>query len=103
MQKLGAKSNMLEQKSMPMSHRKGIVAKAQRKESERRREAKENGIVLERPSSKRKDEARRERGVGGPGIGKFRGGTLSLSRKDVQDITGSGRGRGGKSRGRGRR
>ncbi len=44
--------------------------------------------------------ARREgEGVGGPSIGKFKGGTLSLSEKDVRSITGGG----GVRRARGRK
>ena len=31
---------------------------------------------------------RRERGVGGPGIGKMQGGTLKLSSRDVKNIQG---------------
>ncbi|GAM86884.1 hypothetical protein ANO11243_049050 [Dothideomycetidae sp. 11243] len=104
LQSLGAKTSILDQKSMPMSHRKGMAAKAARKETERRQEAKENGIVLERPQlGKRKESSRRERTIGGPSIGKFRGGTLSLSKKDVQGIQGSGSRRGGKTKSRGRR
>ncbi|KAB2576936.1 Uncharacterized protein DBV05_g4481 [Lasiodiplodia theobromae] len=93
-QALGSKSSILEQKNMPMSHRKGIKAKAAAKEATRRREARENGIILEK---ERKDKAKdagkkRERGVGGPGVGRFSGGTLRLSKRDVASITGEGRG-----------
>jgi hypothetical protein len=86
-----------------MSHRKGIQAKALKKEKTRRREAKENGIILEKPTSLSKDVAskRRERGVGGPSVGKFTGGTLRLSRRDLLDLQGpkkkaEGRGKGRK-------
>ncbi|KAF2158221.1 hypothetical protein K461DRAFT_290466 [Myriangium duriaei CBS 260.36] len=110
MQSLGAKSSILDQKLMPMSHRKGMLAKAARKESERRQEARENGIILERAKLGKKREVggggRRERGIGGPSIGRFRGGTLSLSKKDVQGIQGSSVGssrRGGKGKAKGRR
>ena len=87
---------------MPLSHRKGIQAKALAIESRRRREAKDNGIILERPAGGTESKfRRRERGVGGPAIGKFTGGTLKLSRKDLQDLRGpparSGRGKRGKS------
>jgi hypothetical protein len=37
-----------------MSHRKGIKAKASEKEAQRRKEAKENGIILETAVKKRK-------------------------------------------------
>jgi hypothetical protein len=39
--------------------------------------------------------------VGLPSVGKFRGGTLSLSKKDVRSITGGG-GNGAKSKGKGK-
>lgn len=71
---------------MPMGHRKGIVAKAEQRERKRRSEAKENGIVLEKERFERKQVGKRERGVGGPAVGKFQGGTLKLSKKDVRDI-----------------
>ena len=91
-----------------MSHRKGIVAKATQKEETRRREARENGIILEKAKAVKKKGAdtKRDRGVGGPGVGRFSGGTLTLSKKDISDIEGphrgaSGRGGKGGSRGRG--
>ena len=74
---------------MPLSHRKGIKAKAAAIETRRRADAKENGIILERPSLGTKSRAaRRERGVGRPAVGKFAGGTLKLNRKDLQAIQG---------------
>jgi hypothetical protein len=74
---------------MPLSHRRGIVAKAAQKEATRRKEAEENGIVLEKQSkATNAKNVRRERGVGGPTIGKFKGGTLRLSRRDINDIEG---------------
>jgi hypothetical protein len=90
MQALGAKASLFTQQKMPMSHRKGIQDKALRKEETRRREAKENGIILEKPalSSKSKVSRRRERGVGGPSVGKFAGGTLRLRRRDLLDLQG---------------
>lgn len=87
---------------MPMSQRKGIAAKAKMRDDKRRSEARENGIVLEREKKVRKVAGKRERGVGGPSVGKFKGGTLTLSKKDVASITGGGGGRGGKSK-KGRR
>ncbi|KAF3482437.1 uncharacterized protein GIQ15_05196 [Arthroderma uncinatum] len=104
-QTAGAKTSIYTQKSMPMSHRKGISAKATQKEETRRREAQENGIILERPSLAKSKPAvkRRERGVGGPSVGKFVGGTLKLSRRDVMAIQGPKTGRrGAKGAGRGR-
>lgn len=88
-----------------MSHRKGIISKATRKEDIRRREARENGIILEKPLKQKSKAARRERGVGGPGVGKFAGGTLRLSQRDVSAITGPKRSAVGKKKGgkRGRR
>ncbi|KZF22561.1 hypothetical protein L228DRAFT_267954 [Xylona heveae TC161] len=89
-QALGSNSSIMTQEKMPLSHRKGIMAKASEREEKRRREARENGIILEKPKlTKRKDaESRRERGVGGPGVGKFRGGMLKLSKRDIADIEG---------------
>lgn len=73
-----------------MSHRRGIVAKASVKEASRRREAKENGIVLEKTQRPKKArDTRRDAGVGAPAVGKFKGGMLRLSTKDVADIEGS--------------
>ncbi|KAL3437562.1 hypothetical protein BDV09DRAFT_192918 [Aspergillus tetrazonus] len=102
MQELGAKNSLYHQKNMPSSIRKGIKAKAVSKEDKRRREARENGIILEKPAPKKQiSNGRRERGVGGPSIGKFAGGTLNLSSRDVAHVQGPRRG-GGKSRGRGK-
>ncbi|KAF2238633.1 hypothetical protein EV356DRAFT_529085 [Viridothelium virens] len=86
---LGAKKPALQQDKMPMAHRKGIIAKAQAREGKRRREAQENGIILEKAvKAKKKMEGKRERGIGAPGVGSFRGGTLVLSRRDVASIRG---------------
>ncbi|WPH00894.1 Hypothetical protein R9X50_00372800 [Acrodontium crateriforme] len=87
---LGAKKGIMDQAKMPLSHLRGIKAKAISRESKRRKEAAENGIILERAKGtmKGKPERKRERGVDGPGVGKFRGGTLSLSKKDVRAIEG---------------
>ncbi|KAF2680609.1 hypothetical protein K458DRAFT_344923 [Lentithecium fluviatile CBS 122367] len=102
LQSLGAKSSIFAQKKMPMSHRKGIEAKGMLREGKRRAEAKENGIVLEREKKERKVVGKRERGIGGPNVGRFKGGTLTLSRKDVASITRDGGG-GGRGRGKGKR
>ena len=74
---------------MPLSHRRGIRSKATEKEARRRHDAKENGIILEKAKKSRLvGEVKRERGIGAPGIGKFKGGTLRLSQKDIADIEG---------------
>ncbi|PVI07600.1 hypothetical protein DM02DRAFT_666518 [Periconia macrospinosa] len=101
MQSLGAKGSAFSQKSMPMSQRKGIAAKAKLREELRRKEAKENGIILEREkkgdgAGKKASAKRRDVGVGGPSVGKFKNGTLTLSRKDVASITRDGGGSGGR-------
>ncbi|KAK4947051.1 pre-rRNA processing and 40S ribosomal subunit assembly [Elasticomyces elasticus] len=103
LQALGSKTSILTQDRMPMAHRKGIMAKSEEREERRRREAKENGIILERAKAAKATRGgamRREGGVGAPGVGRFKSGTLQLSRRDVASIEGPKRG-GGKSRGRG--
>lgn len=87
-QDLGGKSSHLEQQRMPFSHKRGIAAKANERETKRRKEAAENGIVLERAKAAVKAAAPRSRDVGSPGIGRFRGGMLKLSSKDVRSIQG---------------
>lgn len=92
---------------MPIAHRKGIVSKQNEKEDTRRREARENGIILEKAKMKAstRNEGKRDRGVGAPAVGKFSGGTLKLSKKDIHDIEGpkrSSSSRGGRGSGRGR-
>lgn len=89
-----------------MSHRKGIMSKQSEREEKRRREARENGVILEKVKggTKGQKEGRRDRGIGGPGVGKFSGGTLRLSKKDIFDIEGPKKefsSRGGRGRGRG--
>ncbi|KIX94262.1 uncharacterized protein Z520_09972 [Fonsecaea multimorphosa CBS 102226] len=91
MQALGSKASMFHQEKMPLAHRRGILAKAADREASRRKEARENGIILEKASGKsRSKDTRRERGVDVPAVGRFRGGTLTLSKKDVFDIQGQG-------------
>ncbi|KUJ13068.1 uncharacterized protein LY89DRAFT_592510 [Mollisia scopiformis] len=105
LQALGSKMSILKQEKMPMSHRRGIIAKQTEKEEKRRREARENGIILEKAKMKKNTDGKRDRGVGGPGIGKFSGGTLNLSKKDIFNIEGPRRSsstRGGRGGGRGR-
>jgi hypothetical protein len=92
MQSLGSNNSLFEQQKMPMSHRVGIKGKAMKREASRRREAKENGIILEKPNFKSKNALKkRERGVGVPAVGKFIAGTLKLSNRDVMSITGPSR------------
>jgi len=93
LQSLGAKGSVFTQKKMPMAQRKHMVQKARTTEEKRRAAAKEAGIILERPTMgsstvKRDANRKREQTVGLPSVGKFRGGTLSLSKKDVRSITG---------------
>ena len=115
LQALGSKTSILKQEKMPMAMRRGIVAKQNEREGTRRKEARENGIILEK-ATKTKAAAgksgisrKRDRGVGAPGVGRFSSGTLTLSKKDIFEIEGPrksaagryGRG-GGRGRGRGR-
>ncbi|KAI2626644.1 hypothetical protein GGR54DRAFT_591739 [Hypoxylon sp. NC1633] len=103
---LGSKASIYKQAKMPMAHRKGIVAAADARETKRRREARENGIILERPASqgsvKGKGQVRkREKAVDAPAVGRLRNGMLKLSRKDINEIQGDDRaskGRGGGKR-----
>ncbi|KAI0386174.1 hypothetical protein F5Y04DRAFT_116804 [Hypomontagnella monticulosa] len=103
---LGSKTSIFKQAKMPMSHRKGIVAAATSREAKRRKEARENGIILERPAAgagKGKPRMRKmERAVDAPAVGRLRNGMLKLSKKDIADIQGDGRrpksGSGGKRR-----
>jgi Domain of unknown function (DUF4602) len=117
LQALGAKKSIFAPNQMPKSHRQGIEAKAVKTEFDRRREARENGIILEKPVFKQQKNGgssttkRRDRGVGAPAVGKFAGGTLRLSKHDLASIQGPSRkggkggrgGRGGKGSKRGRR
>lgn len=90
MQAIGAKTSLYKQEKMPSSHRRGIKAKAATKEEKRRREAKENGIILEKPAPKasKSSSGRRERGIGGPTIGKFAHGALNLAKRDLEAMQG---------------
>ena len=89
LQDLGSKASLYAQPKMPMSHRKGITARSAEKEQIRRKEVQEDGTILEKTSMKKKaNEARRQRSISAPTVGKFQGGMLKLSRKDVADIQG---------------
>ncbi|RSL97914.1 hypothetical protein CDV31_012813 [Fusarium ambrosium] len=70
-QALGSKISIHKQEKMPMNMRKGIVAAAGAREAKRRREAKENGVILERETGKTKGRRERKRdfGVDRPGVG----------------------------------
>ncbi|KAJ4166955.1 pre-rRNA processing and 40S ribosomal subunit assembly [Fusarium oxysporum] len=59
-QALGSKVSIHKQEKMPMNMRKGIVAAADAREAKRRREAKENGVILERETGKKKGRRDRE-------------------------------------------
>lgn len=93
-----------------MAMRKGIETAKKEREERRRKEALENGIVLERKAGGAgpKDRKRRRDGaaVDMPGIGRMKGAELRLSEKDIRSMESGGgfrggsRGRGGKSRGK---
>jgi hypothetical protein len=91
LQAVGSKESVFRQESMPMAHRRGIASKAKFREDKRRQQAKENGIILEKAtkSKNRGSVERRERGIGAPSVGRFRGGTLSLSKSDLREIQGA--------------
>ncbi|KAI1166779.1 hypothetical protein F5B18DRAFT_559993 [Nemania serpens] len=92
---LGSKTSIYKQAKMPMAFRKGIQAAADGRETRRRREARENGVVLERPSGpgakaakgKRKGPARV---IDAPAVGRMSNGMLTLSKRDISEIEGGG-------------
>lgn len=96
---------------MPMGMRKGINQAVASREEKRRREARENGIILERVGKKGKTggggggvkKRRRERPVDMPGVGKMRGSELRISARDVRSIEGAKPGGGREKKSRGRR
>ncbi|KAH9900554.1 hypothetical protein F4778DRAFT_148818 [Xylariomycetidae sp. FL2044] len=126
MASLGSRESVYAQARMPMAMRKGIEGARARREDKRRREARENGVVLERPSSttsvsvgagKKKKMTmskngnhqgrgggggggniprKRELDVGAPAVGRMRNGMLKLSRRDIAEIQGDGGGSGGR-------
>ncbi|CAK7567230.1 MAG: pre-rRNA processing and 40S ribosomal subunit assembly [Sporothrix epigloea] len=89
-----ASESIFTQAKMPMSMRKGIAAAAASRESKRRQEARESGIVLERPAAKAvsKSAARRMRAVDAPAVGRMRGSELRLRDRDVREIEGAKKG-----------
>ncbi|KAK0623396.1 hypothetical protein B0T14DRAFT_516127 [Immersiella caudata] len=93
-QALGAKDSLLSQAKMPMNMRKGITKAVESKEEKRRREARENGIVLERVvkgKGKVQKKTRRERPVDMPSVGKMRGAELKISAREIKAIEAEGR------------
>ncbi|CAF9912215.1 MAG: hypothetical protein GOMPHAMPRED_007594 [Gomphillus americanus] len=92
LQTLGAKQavNAIGAGNTPMALRKGIENKKRMKEQGRRREAKESGVILEKEveTSFKNKRRKRSRDVGAPAVGKWRGGTLVLGKKDVAEIEG---------------
>jgi hypothetical protein len=96
----GSKSSIFTQQKMPMIHRKGIAAKSETRETLRRKEAKENGVVLEKLVDPVQGRIKRDRGVDKPSLGKFQGGTLKLSKGDVASIQGSSQRSAGRKKGR---
>lgn len=88
LQKLGSKDSILTQRKMPMGMRQGINTARGAREEKRRREAKENGIVLEKaaPEPKRKKKGRSDVAVDMPGMGRFSGGELRLNKREVREI-----------------
>ncbi|KAH6624859.1 hypothetical protein B0J18DRAFT_193329 [Chaetomium sp. MPI-SDFR-AT-0129] len=102
-QALGAKESVLSQAKMPMAMRKGITGAAVAKESKRRREARENGIILEREAKKPKTAAAQKKGKGNrpvdaPAVGRMRGAELRVSAREARAIAASVRGPAGKTR-----
>ncbi|KAL8699383.1 MAG: hypothetical protein Q9224_001439 [Gallowayella concinna] len=87
-QALGSKTSVFTQQKMPLAQRKGIVAKSAQREENRRREAKESGIVLERAMKSKKKDTKRDWAIGAPSVGKFSKGMLTLSKRDVSKIVG---------------
>ncbi|POS84913.1 hypothetical protein EPUL_003112, partial [Erysiphe pulchra] len=90
LQALGSRHSILKQKNMPMAHRKGIIEKQKGIELKRRKNALENGIILEKAAMGNKKNTRKRHGnaIGDPSVGRFSRGILQLSRKDVKDIQG---------------
>ncbi|KAI5465672.1 hypothetical protein BGZ63DRAFT_420221 [Mariannaea sp. PMI_226] len=86
-QALGSSISIHKQEKMPMNMRKGIVATASAREAKRRKEAKENGIILEREASKKPRRGKgRDLGVDRPGVGRLKGAELRLNDRDVRKI-----------------
>ncbi|KYK60045.1 uncharacterized protein DCS_01179 [Drechmeria coniospora] len=89
-QALGSSLSIHKQEKMPMKMRKGMVAATDAREAKRRREARENGVILERETAKNKgrDRARDRGAVDRPGVGRLKGAELRLSSRDVRGLEG---------------
>lgn len=74
-----------------MAMRKGIIRATESKEEKRRREARENGIVLEREAKKAVNRKKSERAVDLPAVGKMRGAELRISKREIREIENEGR------------
>ncbi|KAI0526180.1 hypothetical protein F5B22DRAFT_146352 [Xylaria bambusicola] len=96
---LGSKASIYKQEKMPMSMRKGIQAAAEGRETKRRQEARENGIVLERPTASKKTSKSKRSGassaIDAPAVGRMNNGMLKLSKRDIADLEGGGPRKGG--------
>jgi len=104
-QALGARDSVLAQAKMPMSMRKGIIKSTETREEKRRREGRENGIILERAAKQKdrgKPKRRSERAVDLPAVGKMRGAELRISSREIRAIEAEGK-RGGREKGGRRR
>jgi hypothetical protein len=98
-QALGAKTSILAQEKMPMAMRKGILSAAAAREEKRRKEARENGIILEREVKKpKRKKAKGERPVDLPAVGRMRGAELRISAREARAIAESVRGPAGKGK-----
>lgn len=90
----GTKS-ILSQAKMPMAMRKGINAAKKGREDQRRKEAWENGIVLERKGGQADRSGRKRKRpdarVDLPSVGKMRGSELRLSERDLRSMGGKDR------------
>lgn len=114
LQKLGSSGSIFKQQKMPMAMRKGITGAKASREEKRRREAKENGIILERETpgeaggkKARRKQQRSDLPVDMPGMGRMKGGELRLSKRDVRAVEMEGKrmgdSRGGKGKGKHRK
>ncbi|KAF3224614.1 hypothetical protein TWF106_003583 [Orbilia oligospora] len=84
--------------NVPMAIQKGMKAKQKLIAEKVKREAKENGVITDKESKRAKERRKnkerqtrrkgegRDAGVGHSKIGKFRGGELRLSRRDVASM-----------------
>lgn len=92
----GTKS-ILAQDKMPMTMRKGIKAAKKGREDKRRKEAWENGIVLERKGGLPENANRKRKrpaSVDLPSVGRLRGAELRLSESDLRSMGGNARTKG---------